>query len=216
MTRRLLRLAGAALFASASLAACTIGPGEGEVVSDLLEIEGCSNGHLDLEPNFFAADSYGGAVKLRLQRGDLLEEASDGFLVLVRDVASIVGDETTPGALGEDLEVGLPEGVRPPGAPIVGDAEPPRVSMVLYLNDSCDDQNVSVYSISGSIRFASLWNGASNASGEARLTEATFAADFADSRGLANLVSGDEVPTSRIEGSFRFYFQRSQPAQPFP
>lgn len=209
-------LVAAAVVAFGASSACTVGVGEGEVVSDALAIEGCSNGPLDLEPNFFAADAYGGAVKIRLQRGDLHEEASDGFLVLVRDVASIVGDESTPGRLGEDLDVGLPEGVRPPGAPIVADRVPPPVSMVLYLNDSCDDQNVSVYSISGSIRFESLWNGVSNASGDARLTEATFSADFADSRGLAGLVSGDEVPTSRIEGRFRFYFERSQPAQPFP
>lgn len=214
MSRRGFRGLGVAV-ALGALFGCSLGPGEGEVRSELLTVEGCSNGPLDLAPNFFAADSYGGAVKLRLQRGDLHEEASDGFLVLVRDASSIAPSGDEPGLLGEELTVGLPEGVRPPGAPILG-GSPPAVSMVLYLNDSCDDQNVSVYSVSGTIRFSSLWNGDATARGEDGLTEATFDGEFADSRALAALVDGGEVATSRIEGAFRFYFQRGQPAQPFP
>lgn len=206
MTRRLLvALAVAAL-------GCSTAEGEGEVTSERLYVEDCWNGPFNLDPTFFGANPYMDTQTIRIQRGDNLEEVSDGLIVLVKDVGKI-RDE----ALGKPLTVGMPPGVSPPGVPIKLNPEPPLVHLSLYLHDTCHEQNGTLYSTSGSITFDSLFSGDPNEeSSDDRLTEARFAATFADPRHI--LPSGDIDPerTSQVEGWFRFYFQRGQPAQPFP
>ena len=95
---------------------------------------------------------------------------------------------------------------------------PPQISLSLYLHNSCHLQNGTIYSVSGTINFRSLFSGDPNEqSSEARLTDATFDANFADPRELAYATTDAErvAVTSHVTGNFHFFFQRGQPSQPF-
>jgi hypothetical protein len=209
--------AAALLAAVAASLGCSTGEGEGQVSSDRLFVEGCWNGSFSLDPTFFAAQPhFDEAVMIRVQRGDGIEEVSDGLLVTVTDVAGI-----RAGQLGVPLDVGMPVGVRPPGFPIKPNPNPPKVSLSLYLQESCHLQNATLYSIDGTITFHSLFSGDPNeGDAEDRLTHAEFSANFADPRKAIpsdseRLQFPPEVE-SQVSGFFRFYFQRGQPAQRFP
>ncbi|HLV19500.1 MAG TPA: hypothetical protein VKZ49_01410 [Polyangiaceae bacterium] len=200
-----------------SAAACSTGEGQGEVTSERLYVDRCWNGEFDLDPDFFGANPFTparGATELmiRVQRGDNIEEVSDGLFVLVKDVEAIRAD-----LLGSALPIGLPPGVSPPGVPDPLVLDPPLVSMSLYLNRTCHAVNATLYAIEGTITFSSLFSGDRNEQdADDRLTEASFQATFADPR---QLTADGAVPAdqgSLVEGWFRFYFQRGQPAQPFP
>lgn len=204
------------------LAGCAVGEGEGSVKSDRLFVEDCWNGTFDLKPDFFAAnpDNAGDSLMIRVQRGDNIEEQSDGLLILVNQLSRVrkqISESTTGEAT---LKVGLPPGVSPPGVPIKATQDPPLVSLALYLYKSCHTQNSTVYSTSGSITFRSLFSGdTEETNADERLTDADFSATFSDPRLLAPSSSrappeGVDVE-SQVSGSFRFYFQRGQPAQPF-
>ena len=131
----------ACLLALAPLA-CTVGEGEGAVTSDHLYVKGCWNGPFDLGPDFFGANpDQGQSLMIRVQRGDNIEELSDGLTVLVNDLP------TQRARVGKALAVGLPVGVSPPGVPIVYNPNPPPVSLALYLHRSCHVENATVYSI---------------------------------------------------------------------
>lgn len=199
------------------LSACRVAAGEGEIESERLYARGCSNGPFTLLPNFFAAEPSGDQISLRVQRGNVLQEGSDGIRVVVRDVALIRGDDGGAGLLDQDLKVGLPAGVRPPGEPIVHDPDPPHVSLTLFLNDACDVQNVSLQAVEGTMRFSRLWNGDINATSEEdRLIEGEFDVLVADPRELTFGEEPDPAVSSRVTGHFRFLFERGHPAQPFP
>jgi hypothetical protein len=190
---------------------CTVGEGEGYVRSDRLYVEDCWSGAFDLGPDFFGANSFrGDALLLRVQRGDNIEELSDGLTVVINDLP------TQRARVGQEIAVGLPPGVSPPGVPVEFNENPPPVSLALYLHDSCHAQNGTVYSIGGSITFTSIWSGDPNEEeSDERLTEARFDATFADPRLLVGESAGDESVQSQVTGYFRFFFQRGQPAQPF-
>lgn len=210
MPRGILR-AGA--FGAALLAlGCNTGEGSGSVTSERVYIEDCWNGPLDLDPDFFAAVPFEEEVMfIRIQRGDDIEGVSDGLMVLVNDVQGIRRNQ-----IGTPIPVGLPPGVSPPGVPLVLNPDPPKVSLTLYLHDSCEARTADLYSISGTITFSSLFSGDLNeGDGADRLTEATFRADFADPRKAEPDGSYAEGLVSTVEGRFRFFFQRGQPAQPF-
>lgn len=204
---------GRALLLAGSVAAlgCTVGEGQGWIQSDKLYIEDCWNGPFDLNPDFFAAIPYRRETLLmRVQRGDNIEEQSDGMTVLINDLQGLRESD-----IGVPIEVGLPVGVTPPGMPVIVNPDPPKVSLSIYLHNSCHEQNATIYSISGSITFRSLFNGDPNVSDAAdRLTDATFAAQFGDPRQVSADMPSDTL-VSQVRGEFRFYFQRGQPAQPF-
>jgi hypothetical protein len=193
-----------ALSLGLSLLGCTVGEGEGWVKSDRLYIDDCWNGTFNLGPDFFAGNSFRQeSLIFRIQRGDNIEELSDGLVIVVNDL------EGQRGQIGVPVEVGLPLEFRGTGQP------PPDVSLGLYLHDSCHVQNGTVYSVGGSITFTSLWSGDLNEDeADARLTEARFDAVFADPR-LLDAEGADPNLSSRVTGYFRFFFQRGQPAQPF-
>jgi hypothetical protein len=191
---------------------CSTGEGEGEVRSERLFIPECWNGPFDLDPSFFAAEPAADSLIIRIQRGDNWEEVSDGLIVLVNDLSSVRKND-----LGAALPVGMPPGVSGPGVPITYQENPPKVSLALYLNDTCHAQNAAVYSVGGSITFNSLFSGDRNEDhAEDRLTDASFEATFADPRKVQADGSIDAEGASLVTGWFRFYFQRGQPAQPFP
>ncbi len=195
---------------------CTVGEGEGSVKSDHLHVSGCWDGAFDLRPDFFGANpDPGESLIIRVQRGDNVEDVSDGLIVTVYDLPEVRMH------LNEALPVGMPRGVTPSGVPIVYDPDPPKVSLALYLHNTCHQQNGTIYSIkspTGTITFTSLFSGDLNeGSSENRLTDATFSASFADPRELADVTDPDVLSmlTSPVTGSFRFFFQRGQPSQPF-
>lgn len=191
---------------------CSTGEGEGEVRSDRLFVEDCWNGPFDLGPTFFGANPYKDTQLIRVQRGDNLEEVSDGLIVLVDETSTIRQQ-----LLGQPIPVGLPPGVSPPGIPVKLNPDPPIVHLALYLHDTCHEQNGSLYSLDGEITFDSLFSGDPNEDeGNDRLTEATFSATFADPRNVLPDGQVDAEKSSQVTGWFRFFFQRGQPAQPFP
>jgi hypothetical protein len=215
--QRGLSLVALAVMGPGVLAGCTTGVGSGEVTSERLYIKNCCNGPFDLQPDFFASDPFDDTQTIRIQRGDRYAEVSDGISILVNGVEAIRGDDGGPGQLGQDLSVGLPVGVSPPGVPIVFNPDPPPVNIALFLNDSCHAQNVTIYAIEGTISFTSLFSGDVNEkNADARLTEGSFDALFADPRELTPNDPPDPKLVSRVTGNFRFFFQRGQPAQPFP
>jgi hypothetical protein len=196
--------------------ACSVGEGDGEVKSERLFVKDCWNGPFDLQPTFFGAEPAGDSLMIRVQRGDNIEEVSDGLTVVVREIADIRANQ-----LGQSMAVGLPPGVRPPGAPQVFQESPARVSLALFLNATCHTQNGTIYAVDGSITFSSLFSGDPNEdNADDRLTEASFSASFTDPRDIAGMEGNrpvyDPARTSVVEGWFRFYFQRGQPAQRFP
>ncbi|MGC4091951.1 MAG: hypothetical protein QM756_29520 [Polyangiaceae bacterium] len=208
-----LALAGFSLLAMG----CAVGEGEGSVKSERVFIKDCWNGALDLRPDFFAANPYmESSLMIRVQSGDNIEEQSDGLHVAVSDLQTVRTRIAESPDHTATFEVGMSPGVSPPGVPIVANDNPPLVTLALYLNKSCHAQNASIYSISGSITFRSLFSGDPQESdAEERLTDASFDAQFADPRQLvANADMADAIE-SHLVGNFRFYFQRGQPAQPF-
>lgn len=200
------------LAALLTLVSCSVGEGEGEVTSDRLQAPGCIDGPYSLKPNFFAADPYRQTQKLRLQRSDELIDNADGVQILVNDTAKVRSKLLQP------LKVGLPAAVRPPGVPIVPDPDPALVQLAIYLHETCHGQNVVLHAVSGTITFEHLFSGDRNEEdADDRLTQASFEVDVADPR--EQPPEGGEVPPekrSRLKGRFRFYFERGQPAQPFP
>lgn len=209
--RRLLALSAIALAASA----CSLGDGEGELSSDKLIVAGCWNGPFRLGPDFFAANPYRELLTIRMQHGGDTEEVSDGALILVDDVPAVrarLQSEAAP-----SFRVAQPPSIVPPGTPIVADPDPAIVHLTLYLHRACHAQNAALYSLAGNITFHAIFNGDPNeTNADEKLTDAEFTdITVGDPR---NRVQGsDQVQdTSHIAGRLKFYFQRGQPAQPFP
>jgi hypothetical protein len=123
------------------------------------------------------------------------------------------------------FQVSLPAGVTPPGSPAVPPpdllADPPLVHMALYLQRSCHNQNTVLYAVSGTVTFSSLFSGDPNETSAAeKLIEVTaFNVQVGDLRDVPLGQYPREIPCnlqSNLYGSFRFYFDRGRPAQPFP
>lgn len=204
---------------------CSLGQGEGQVVSDKLIASDCWNEAYDLGPDFFAAIPYRDTQVIRIQRGSDLEEVSDGLDVLIDQTSTIRAAITAAkGAPSKNFAVSLPPGVHPPGTPIeppaMVDGEFPIVHMALYLQRSCHNQNTILYAISGNISFNSLFSGNPNEKDAAqKYTDATFDVQVGDPRDAPEGAQADKIPAdhqSKVTGYFRFYFERGQPAQPFP
>jgi hypothetical protein len=220
---------------AALVAGCTTGEGSGWVRSNRLVATNCWDGPFDLGPTFFASDPFQDTQQIRVQRGDRIVGISDGVLLVVNDVSKIRKSQ-----LDTPIPLGLPIGVTPPGQPRRVEANPPQVSMSLYLNDSCHNQDPAVFSVGGTITFHSLFSGNRNENNaDQRLTDAEFDALVTDPRSGMVESAGTPVdagagvdagPTldygdagvivryapSRVTGQFHFFFQRGLPAQPFP
>jgi hypothetical protein len=185
--------------------ACSLGEGEGEVSSDWLTVANCWRGPFQLNPDFFAAVPYRRTLNIRVQHGGDTEEVSDGIFVLVDDIDAVRAQ------LGQPLRVAQPPSIVPPGQPIVPDPNPAIVHLTLYLQRSCHAQNAVLYATDGQMIFHDIFDGDPTETNAAEmLTDAEFPdVTVADPR--------DNPPaSSRIRGRFKFYFQRGQPAQPFP
>jgi hypothetical protein len=103
------------------------------------------------------------------------------------------------------------------GDPVEG---PAIVHMALYLQQTCHNQNVVLYAVSGSIIFETLFSGDPNESDATKkLTKAIFDVQMGDLQEVPPGAPADSVPAdklTRLRGCFRFYFERGQPGQPFP
>jgi hypothetical protein len=197
------------------LSACTTGEGQGEVTSDRLFVRDCWDGPFRLQPTFFGANpNRGTTLIIQVQRGDNSITVSDGLLVSITDLPAVRKQR------GQPIPVGLPAGLETVGAATEPRGPSAPVSMALYVQGTCNPQNGTLYSLEGQITFDSLFSGDPNElEASERLTEATFDAEFADPRLVAATSdpagAGADV-VSRVEGWFRFFFQRGPPAQPFP
>lgn len=193
---------------------CTfVGQGEGEVESTALSVPECWDGGFELGPDFFASVPFRETQQIRVQRGSDLQEVSDGVAILVNDTSKI-RDEL----LGAEIEVGLPPQLLDEILPGVSTGVTPEVSMALYLQFSCHNQNVVLYAVEGTIQFDSLFSGDPNeTSGAEKFTDASFEVMMADPREIdpmTKLIPDDKK--SPLTGWFQFHFQRGQPGQPFP
>lgn len=207
-----------AVLAATSGAGCGLGGGAGEVRSDRLRIDACWDGPYDMEPDFFGGLPFRNTFQMRIQRGPDLQEMSDGLSILVDDVRAIRGDDGGGGMLGVPLEVGLPPEVTPPGVPVQPDPDPPIVHIALYLHNTCHLHPSTLYAVRGVITFDALFNGDPNeTNADERLSSGVFDVMVVDPRkqppGGGPIA---EEHLSRVTGWFRFYFERGQPAQPFP
>jgi hypothetical protein len=199
----------------------------------------------DMQPDFFAANPYMNQLQIRVQRGSDLTEVSDGLAVQIDDINLIRNAIQNPSAVdggtfpadggttdagagggsagggGVQWRVTIPVGVHPPGSSTVpppGFVSP--VHMSLYLERTCHNQNIVLNGVDGNITFKALFDGDPNETSAAqKLTDATFDVQFGDISDVPEGAYAGDVPPglqSRVTGNFRFYFERGQPAQPFP
>ncbi|MCA9624868.1 MAG: hypothetical protein KC731_37850 [Myxococcales bacterium] len=199
---------------------CTfVGQGEGEVTSDRLVAATCWEGAYDLDPSFFATNPSPDRQQIRVQRGGDLVEVSDGVAIQVNDVEAL-----RESSLGAEIPVGLPLQLLKEVDPGITNAPDPQVTLALFLQFSCHNQNVVLYAVEGTMVFDALFSGDPNeGNGEDKLTDARFDVMLADPRdaelgGTAGNTSLDipDDKKSHLTGWFRFNFQRGQPGQPFP
>ncbi|MFO0555135.1 MAG: hypothetical protein U0271_42550 [Polyangiaceae bacterium] len=211
--------AAVAILSAAVVAGCdSVGEGKGDVESANLYARDCWNGKFDLKPDFFAADPFRNTMHIRVQRGGDLLEVSDGIILLVDDT------EDVRSRLGEAIPITLPPGVAPPGVPVGelcgdGGACNSPVHLSLYLLDSCHTENTVLYATSGTVTFDQLFSGDPNEEDAAeKLTDGHFDVMVGDPRDIVEDDAGGWTfqNQSQVTGSFRFYFKRGQPAQPFP
>jgi len=205
-------------FGALTAGACSLGDGSGEVISADLNAPDCWKGKYDLKPDFFAAYPFRNQLYIRIQRGSDFEGVSDGIMILVDDVADIRANH-----LGEAIPVTLPEGVAPPGIPdgsLCGEScSRTGVHLTFYLLHSCFNINTVLYGVGGTITFTELFNGNPNESDAAnKLIQGELDVMVGDPQLI--VTSGPDKGTipgqSEVTGRFRFFFERGQPAQPFP
>ncbi len=243
---RLRRVCGAtlALALVVAAAACSIAGGQGSVTGSL-DVPDCWSGAFNLNPDFFAAVPYRDQMLLRVQSGGDYQTFSDGVSILVDDVprirAGLLG-QALPVALSPGVTApGVPvEAVSDPALVHVAlylqrscRVETPALyatrAVTLNADGSCGGPESAPANCSGSagssppvaastITFTNLFSGDPEESeADRRLTDATFDVYLADPR---EACPGGLGPPPRcrghLTGSFRFYFQRGKPAQPFP
>jgi hypothetical protein len=128
--------------------ACSQGEGDGSITG-YLNVPNCWSGPFDLNPDFFAAAPYREGLQLRIQSGSDFESFSDGLNILLYDINQVRPDPGAgfPGRYGQALAVSLPPEVTPPGIPLKPTSTPPLVTMTLYLQKSCQTQNVTLHAV---------------------------------------------------------------------
>jgi hypothetical protein len=131
-----------AAIAAAGVASCSFGTGVNQPISGSLNVPDCWSGPYDLKPDFYAAVPYLHTLELRIQNGGDYETFSDGIEILIDDTTKII-----PNEYGKPLTVGLPVGVTPPGVPITPNPNPPLVHLALYLQATCQIQDVALYAL---------------------------------------------------------------------
>ena len=172
------------------------------------------------------AGGDGGTGAYGISAGGVTEPTScdgDSSMPNPGDPPSCAG--VSPPAGAATFRVDVPAGVHNPGSstqlPADLAADPPIVHLSLYLQRSCHNQNTVLQAVDGWVAFKALFDGDPNeSSADQKLTDATFDVQVGDTQ--TDVPPGayiGDVPSglrSSLCGSFRFYFERGQPAQPFP
>jgi hypothetical protein len=170
---------------------CSLGEGSG-YVTGTLNVPLCWSGPFNLNPTFFGAVPYMNSLDIRIQNGADISTFSDGVFILVDNVHAVRGDAPYSSEIGKELTLSLPPAVVAPGDPIVPNPNPASVHLTLYLNRSCQTEEIALYALDK----VSL-----NADGSCDPTEAgplTLQCD-GDNMGLVDAGSpdaGDSGPTA--------------------
>ncbi len=129
--------------AAAGLASCSVGTSSvSGSVSGSLNVPNCWQGPYNLNPNFYASVPYLTTLELRIQRGGDYETFSDGLEILIDDTSQII-----PNEYGKPLTVSLPAGVTPVGVPLAANQNPSLVHLSVYLQATCQIQDVALYAL---------------------------------------------------------------------
>jgi hypothetical protein len=208
------------------LAGCSLGQGQGQVHSNHLIAHDCWTGAYDLQPDFFSSIPYRDTQEIRVQRGTQVVEVSDGLSIQIDSSDTIRQGILANGGAPTTFAVALPVGLHAPGTPIEPppvreNGQAPLVHMALYLQYSCHNQNVILYGVSGSVTFASLFDGDPDEKDAAqKFTNVTaFDVQVGDPRDAPLGEQAYDIPAelqTRLTGNLQFYFERGQPGQPFP
>jgi hypothetical protein len=99
-------------------------------------------GPYNMNPDFYAALPYMNTLELRIQNGGDYETFSDGVEILIDDTTKII-----PNEYGKALSVSLPVGVAPVGVPLAANENPANVHLTLYLQQTCQIQDVALYAL---------------------------------------------------------------------
>ncbi len=131
-----------------TLPSCSQGEGSGKVAGTL-NVPNCWTGPFELAADFLAAVPYREGLQLRIQSGSDFESFSDGLSILLYDINKVRPDPANgfAGRYGQSLAVDLPPEVTPPGVPVVAKADPAFNSLTLYLQKSCQTQNVTLHAV---------------------------------------------------------------------
>lgn len=181
-------LLGALLFAG-----CAKGGGEGNAVGQVWAPDcGLDGEPFELNPSFFAMQPSASVevIDIVVQRGSDLPSFSDGIAVFIAEPEMLKDS-----MLGTELDFELLES---------------PVEMTLYLNATCPglvELPVVYRAVSGTIRFDELY--VPWVDNETKETSAVFTnVELVDNQ-------DPEERRARLDGSFRFLFERGMPAQLF-
>lgn len=181
-------LLGALLFAG-----CAKGGGEGNAVGQVWAPDcGLDGQPFELNPSFFAMQPSASVevIDIVVQRGSDLPSFSDGIAVFIAEPEMLKDS-----MLGTELDFAL----------LASPAE-----MTLYLNATCPglvELPVVYRAVSGTIRFDALY--VPWVDNETKETSAVFTnVELVDNQ-------DPEQRRARLDGSFRFLFERGMPAQLF-
>lgn len=181
-------LLGALLFAG-----CAKGGGEGNAVGQVWAPDcGLDGQPFELNPSFFAMQPSASVevIDIVVQRGSDLPSFSDGIAVFIAEPEMLKDS-----MLGTELDFELLES---------------PVEMTLYLNATCPglvELPVVYRAVSGTIRFDELY--VPWVDNETKETSAVFTnVELVDNQ-------DPEERRARLDGSFRFLFERGMPAQLF-
>ncbi len=131
-----------------TLPSCSQGEGSSKVAGTL-NVPNCWTGPFELAADFLAGVPYREGLQLRIQSGSDYESFSDGLSILLYDINKVRPDPANgfAGRYGQPLAVDLPPEVTPPGVPVVAKADPAFNSLTLYLQKSCQTQNVTLHAV---------------------------------------------------------------------
>jgi hypothetical protein len=205
--RRSLALLAAGVVVTAS---CSVGQGEGSVTGNL-HVDNCSAdlSAYDMQPDFFGAIATNDQLLIRIQRGGDLQEYQDSLVIAIDDTKKVANG--VPIAL--ELE-------RPPGS--LPSVPAPLARMTLSLRGTCgtgrvgnnDNPQVVLHAVKGTITFSSILRGdPSSTDTNSKRIEGSFEADMEDPRHPTGTTAAQ---VGHVSGTFKFFYQRGGPAQPFP
>lgn len=227
-SRRGLAVLAAFFFCVTSFLACAVGVGEGTVAGTVRVPLCMINGAYDLHPSFFAGLRDGATLTIRIQDGGGPPDFTDNLVIRVDDVhevARLLAASTEVDDQGRRV-VTLPVGIQGSAGVLVHALfSPTRTcgrTKITRLG-----QNVGLWAYAGTMTFRSIDLGeeqdpTATGTREDTLTDvAAFDLRLHDPRPIGtphpSYVSAmDPVGEAHLQGRFRFYYQRSVPAQPFP